>query len=141
MSLAVTLAATAASFGADAAAATPAPAAPGIGSTLFALVFVLALIVALAWVLKRLPGFSQGVRTGGSGLRVVSSTQVGAKERVVIVTEGETRWLLGITAQQVTLIDTLPAAAPAPQAGTDGSTPPPNFLQALMRATGKTVAP
>lgn len=118
-------------------AAKTLPAAPGIGSTLVALVLVLGLIVGLAWLLRRMPGFSQGLR-GGNGLRVVATTQVGAKERVVIVTEGDKRWLLGVTAHQISLIETLP---PAPPQAAAAASQPPSFMQALMRATGRTPSP
>ena len=115
----------------------PLPATPGIGSTLIALLLVLGLIVGLAWLLRRMPGFSQGLR-GGNGLRVASSVQVGSKERVVVVTEGDKRWLLGVTAQQISLIEILP---PAPPIAAVPTQTPPSFVQALMRATGRGPTP
>lgn len=105
-------------FAAKTTAATAAlPATPGIGSTLLALAMVLALIVGLAWMVRRLPGFAQRAQTGGSArLRVAASVSLGSKERAVIVAEGDKRWLLGVTAHGITLLDTLASATPSASA-------------------------
>jgi flagellar protein FliO/FliZ len=65
------------------------------------LVLVLALIFAFAWLMRWMQGARQ---SRGTGLRVEGSMQVGAKERVVVLQAGETRLLLGVTAQQVSLL-------------------------------------
>ncbi|PWH27129.1 flagellar protein, partial [Xanthomonas euvesicatoria] len=59
-----------------------APSSPSLFGAVFALLLVLALIVGLGWLLKRMPG--SGFRST-EGLRVVTSLAVGAKERVVVV--------------------------------------------------------
>lgn len=81
------------------------PQTAGIGGTLLALLLVIALIVGLAWLLKKLPG--TGLKST-SGLRVIASLAVGPRERVVIVDCGGQQLLLGVTQHGVTLLHTLP---------------------------------
>lgn len=104
---------------AQAAAQTAAPSAAGLGQTLLALAVVVGTVFALAWLARRsgLPG-----RGAQNLMRSVSSLSVGARERVVVV-EIEDSWLvLGVTAQNVTLLQsrakgTLPQNNAAPLAG------------------------
>jgi len=84
------------------------------GSMILSLLMVLALIVLCAWVLKRFNLTQQGV----SQLKVVTSLSLGAKERVVVVQAGEQQLLLGVTAQQVTLIERLSEPLPIQKANT-----------------------
>lgn len=74
-----------------------------VGSMILSLLMVLALIIICAFVLKRFNLTQQGV----SQLKVVTSLSLGAKERVVVIQAGEQQLLLGVTAQQVTLIERL----------------------------------
>lgn len=79
-----------------------------------ALLGIIVLILAAAWIVKRvLPGTVQG-RTN-SALKVSASASLGARERVVIVNVEDARLVLGVTAQQVTLLHTLPPAPPESQ--------------------------
>ncbi|XAW89070.1 flagellar biosynthetic protein FliO [Vibrio sp. CDRSL-10 TSBA] len=75
-----------------------------LATTLGSLIFVIALILAMAWMLKRMrvPAFGQQ-----KGLSVVRQLAVGTKERVMIVQAGEEQFLIGVTAQSVQLISKL----------------------------------
>ncbi len=89
--------------------AAPPPALPSAGGSLLTVILglavVLGMIVAVAWLFKRLSG---GVLGMSSRVRVMGGAMVGPKERVVIV-EVEGEWLvLGVTAQQVNLLNKLP---------------------------------
>ncbi len=77
----------------------------GLGGTLIALAAVVALILFLAWVLRKLPG--AGLKSL-SGLRVVASLAVGPRERVVLVDCGGQQLLLGVTQHGVNLLYSLP---------------------------------
>lgn len=69
------------------------------------LIFVLALIIAAAWLMRR---FSLLPSAAGGHLRVVSGVMIGQRERVVIV-EVRDQWLvLGVTPQNVNLLSSLP---------------------------------
>jgi flagellar protein FliO/FliZ len=105
-----------------AAATTPAsstaPAVPagGIVQVAIGLAAVLALVGAIAWLLKR---FS-GLRGTGSGLiRIVGGAAVGQRERIVLVEVGGTWLLVGVAPGQVRTLHTMPknesaAASDAP---------------------------
>lgn len=93
-----------------------------------ALLGIIVLILAAAWVIKRImPGGMQ--KRLPHGLKVSASTSLGARERVVIVNVEDARLVLGVTAQQVTLLHTLP---PAPEENTPPQSPAPEF-SSLMK--------
>ncbi|PMH41032.1 flagellar biosynthetic protein FliO [Vibrio sp. 10N.286.49.B3] len=73
-------------------------------ATLSSLVFVIALILFLAWLLKRMqiPAFSQQ-----ADLSVVRQIVVGGKERIAIVQAGEEQFLVGVTPHSIQLISKL----------------------------------
>ncbi|MDT8399658.1 MAG: flagellar biosynthetic protein FliO [Pseudomonadales bacterium] len=82
-----------------------------LGKTVVVLAFVIALILLFSYLLKRfhLPGVLAGQR-----LRIIASTAVGQRERVVIV-EVEGLWLvLGVGGGQVNKLHELPAPANRP---------------------------
>lgn len=86
------------------------------GKTAMSLLVVIAIILFCAWLLKRI---GPNRRAGAQHLRVVASTPVGQRERVVIV-EVQDRWLvLGVGGGQVTKLDTLtpPETPPSPTGG------------------------
>ena len=95
-----------------------APTTPSLFGAVFALLLVLALIVGLGWLLKRLPG--SGFRPS-EGLKLVTSLNVGARERLVVVEVNGQQLLLGVTGGGISTLHTLPEPLPA--------TPPPNLKQ------------
>ncbi len=94
---------------------------PGMFGAVMALLAVLALIVGLGWLLKRLPG--TGFRPA-EGLRVVASLNVGVKERVVVVDVNGEQLLLGVTSAGISHLHRL--AEPLPPVT---ATPLPNLKQ------------
>ncbi len=96
------------------------------------LIFVLGLIIAAAWLMRR---FSLLPTAASGHLRVVSGVMVGQRERVVIV-EVQGQWLvLGVTAQNVNLLSSLPK--PEDAASLPSNTPP--FAEWLGRALQKRI--
>ncbi len=95
------------------------------GSMIISLLMVLALIIICAFVLKRFNLTQQSV----SQLRVVTSLSLGAKERVMVVQVGEQQLLLGVTAQKITLLETL--AEPLAEAKMNTAELPKNLLSFL----------
>ncbi len=95
------------------------------GSMILSLLMVLALIVICALVLKRFNLTQQGV----SQLKVIASLPLGAKERVMVVQVGEQQLLLGVTSQQVTLIERL--AEPLAEQNTHSAELPKSVLSFL----------
>lgn len=80
-----------------------------------ALVVIILLILAAAWLAKR---FGMGVKGAGNrGLKVSAATSLGPRERVVIVDVEDARLVLGVTSAQITLLHTLPPAPTPPESG------------------------
>jgi len=83
-------------------------AAPGAASSLLTVLLSLALIlggfVAVAWLARR---YLPGMRAQGA-VKVVGTTPVGTRERVVVVEVDNTWLLLGVGGGNVRLLHTMP---------------------------------
>ena len=98
---------------------------PSIWPALLAFAAVIAMIPAVMWVLKRLQG---GIKTGGQGIQLRSGLALGPRERVAVIDVQGRRFLVGVTAQSVSLIAELDATDQASvlrQDSTDVSEPAP----------------
>nr|WP_182336978.1 flagellar biosynthetic protein FliO [Stenotrophomonas acidaminiphila] len=109
--------------------------APGLFGAVMALLAVLALIVGLGWLLKRMPG--SGFRPA-EGLKLVASLNVGAKERVVVVEVNGQQLLLGVTGGGISALHTLPEPLPPLAPATLPNLKHlPNFAQLLQQKLRK----
>lgn len=89
----------------DGAGPSPLPGNEGLFTTALGLVFIIGLILAAAWVFKRLGGLPGG----GHGLvRVLGGVSLGARERVVVVEVEGTRLVLGVAPGRVETLHVLP---------------------------------
>lgn len=98
-------------------ASAPAPAPPtggGLLQAVLGLLVVVGLIFLLAWGARRI-GLQR--LTGSGVVKVVASTAVGTRERVVVVEVAGSWLVLGVTASQVNTLHTLPAQAADPASG------------------------
>jgi flagellar protein FliO/FliZ len=86
----------------------------------FGLFLVLGLILATAWLARRIGRF-QG--TSGGALRIVGGLSMGARERVVLIQVGDTQLLLGVAPGRIQTLHVLPEAAAIelPQQGAGAS--------------------
>ncbi len=88
---------------------TPPPAATvSSGSVLqviLSLLLVLAAVVMVAWVLKRINLPQQG---SGNALKVISGVAVGQRERVVLVEVNDTWLVVGVAPGQVNALHSMP---------------------------------
>ena len=74
---------------------------PSIWPALTAFAAVIALIPISLWLLKRL----QSHRTSGArSITVAGGLSLGPRERIVIIESQGRRWMLGVTAQSISLI-------------------------------------
>ncbi|SBT11979.1 flagellar biosynthetic protein FliO [Vibrio celticus] len=75
-----------------------------LATTFGSLIFVIAFILFIAWLLKRMqvPAMSNQ-----QGLAIVRQIPVGTKERIAIVQAGDEQFLVGITTQSIQLISKL----------------------------------
>ena len=86
---------------------TPPPAAVSAGGLIqvtLSLLLVLAAIVAVAWLLKRMNLAQQGT---GNFLKVIGSVAIGQRERVVLVEVGDTWLLVGVGPSQIRTLHTM----------------------------------
>lgn len=89
----------------------------GVASMFFSLGLVIALIFALAYVVRRMQNL-RGIRRGS--LQLIGGLAVGSKERVVLVQLGDQQYLLGVAPGSVNLLQRIEASdiPAAPQAET-----------------------
>lgn len=102
-----------------------------LGGMVLALLLVLALIIGMAWLLRRVSGL--GLQ-GPESLRTIATLAVGPKERLLVVQAGDTQLLVGVTAQQITLLHQLDKPLPVP-------VPANHFANLLARRLGRDVTP
>ncbi|WP_373376227.1 flagellar biosynthetic protein FliO [Cupriavidus nantongensis] len=124
-----------------AAEGTPAPAISGAASLAQAglgLFVIIALILGLAWMARR-AGLVRHA-TGGT-MKVVGSTMLGARQRLVLVEVGDTWLVLGVSPGEIRPLHTMAAGSPAAgQTGAHiaaGPSQPPSggsFAEKLLRS-------
>jgi len=135
-----------AAFAADAAPSHPfaapqavtaptAPTAGGLAQVTFALLIVLVAIFAVAWIARRMRGFSN--RVAGGSIDVLADIPLGQKERAVLLKVGPKQILLGVAPGRVNTLHVLeePLELTRPPAGPNDSRP--NFKQLMLRSLGK----
>lgn len=82
----------------------PAVSSGSIVQIIFSLLLVLAAIVLVAWLLKRMNMTQMG---SGSLLKVVSSVSIGQRERIVLVEVNDTWLMVGVCPGQIRTLHTL----------------------------------
>lgn len=95
-------------------AGTSAPSIPSASTdhllqTSLGLLFVLGLLLLLAWVLKR-AGFTAKQKRGGF-YKVLASSALGPREKIVLVEIGDTWLVLGMTSQSINTLHSMPAGS------------------------------
>jgi flagellar protein FliO/FliZ len=79
---------------------------PSILPSVFALLFVIALLLGLTWFLKRIGVGATG--KNGSFLKTLAVSNLGTREKIALVEIGETWLVLGITPSSIRTLHTLP---------------------------------
>lgn len=107
----------------------PDPLASG-GRVMIFLLLILALILLLAWLVHktRVLGGLQGMSGGPASLQIVATLSLGMKEKIAVVQAGDKQLVVGITAQQITLLKELDEPLPVSQ------TEPVSFADLLKKA-------
>jgi flagellar protein FliO/FliZ len=107
----------------------------GLAEVTLALLLVLAVIFALAWLLRRLRGFGSRV---GDAIDVLANVPLGQKERAVLLRVGATQILLGVAPGRVNALYVLPEPLALDRApATPGGPAAPSFRALLMKSLGK----
>lgn len=73
--------------------------------TLFANVLALVAVLALAYFVIKGGAKLNGIKHRTGTIKLIESTAVGGRERVVVVSYNNQRYLLGVTNQNVSIID------------------------------------
>ncbi len=103
----------------------------GLGfQSFFAVLVVLALVAALAWLLRR--GAFKTLRQGNRAMTVETAMPIGERRSLIIVAVEGRRLLLGLTPGQISMVTELGPAAPADTAQGSGESRPMSFEQQLL---------
>lgn len=120
--------------------AAQAPSAAGsLFQTVLSLGFVIALLVGLAWLLKR---FGPKHITGGTTVKLVGALSVGARERILVVEVGEQWIVVGASPGRMNALATMPRQE-IDEADLAGAQPVPGanfaewFKQTIEKRNGK----
>ncbi|POP47592.1 hypothetical protein CHU32_00085 [Superficieibacter electus] len=100
-----------------------------------ALLGIIFLILVVAWVVKR-TGFG-GKGSAARGLKVSAGATLGPRERIVIVEVEDARLVLGVTAAQISLLHTLPPAAPDTPQATPATADFSSIMKNLLTRSGR----
>lgn len=105
--------------------------AGGLAQAGLGLFAVIVLILLLAWGARR----AGLVRQGAPGtMKVVASTMLGARQRLVIVEVGETWLVLGVSPGEIRTLHTMPADRSAGGPGQPQLTSTGSFAEKLLRS-------
>jgi len=126
----------AAQVGATPAAPVVAPATTGsvagqLTQLVLGLLLVLGLIFFLAWLLRRVQNAAPGAN---NLIQVVSSRQIGPRDRLLLVQVGEEQILIGHTPGGISTLHVMTAPVAAPDTARPAT---PEFAQRLMELLGK----
>ena len=94
------------------------------------LLLVVALIFALAWLLRRVQQIGPA---GNRAIKLVASQALGPRDRLLLVQVGDEQILLGISAGRITPLHVLKEPVQVP----GGEPATPEFAQRLMELLGK----
>lgn len=76
---------------------------------LLALLFIVGLLLAMAWVARHSGWIRQHINR--TDLKVLGTLRLGARASIALVQVRDAQLVVGVTAQQITLLHTLPADA------------------------------
>ncbi|TAN27724.1 MAG: flagellar biosynthetic protein FliO [Castellaniella sp.] len=96
---------------------------------ILALLFIVGLLLAMAWVARRSGWIRQHVNR--TDLKVLGTLRLGARTSIALVQVRDAHLVVGVTAQQITLLHTLPAGPSGTQAA------PADFTESLNKAVAR----
>ncbi len=99
-----------------------------LANTALGLLLVLAIMLALAWVVRR---FMQVPGVGKGAVRILGGVSLGARERAVLLSVDKRRILIGVAPGQVRTLADLGIDDSLDEVGAGESTPPAPFAQQL----------
>lgn len=76
----------------------------GMTQMITGLVLVVAAILVVTWVVKRVPGMQA---TGKGTIRIIDAMHVGSRDKVLLIQVGDEQLLVGVTAQNINTLHRL----------------------------------
>ncbi len=77
---------------------------------LFSFIFVIGLLLSLLWTLRKLQNGSSLLRMNRNRMQVLETLSVGTRQKIMLVRVDEREILVGVTAQQMTVLTPWPDA-------------------------------
>ncbi|MEK7344263.1 MAG: flagellar biosynthetic protein FliO [Pseudomonadota bacterium] len=86
---------------------------------LFSFIFVIGLLLTLLWTLRKLQGGASLLRKNTQRLQTLETLSVGTRQKIMLIRVDDREILVGVTAQQMTVLTPWPeaggTAAPSPE--------------------------
>lgn len=80
---------------------------------LFSFVFVIGLLLTLLWTLRKLQNGSPLLRKSANRLQALETLSIGPRQKIMLIRVDEREILIGVTAQQMTVLTPWPDACVA----------------------------
>jgi flagellar protein FliO/FliZ len=90
---------------------------------LFSFVLVIGLLLALLWTLRKLQNGGSLVRKNTQRLQTLETLSVGTRQKIMLIRVDEREILVGVTAQQMTVLSPWPETAQANGHSLETNTP------------------
>jgi flagellar protein FliO/FliZ len=90
---------------------------------LFSFVFVIGLLLTLLWTLRKLQSGSSLLRKNTQRMQTLETLSVGTRQKIMLIRVDEREILVGVTAQQMTLLSTWPETQQAAPISPETNTP------------------
>jgi flagellar protein FliO/FliZ len=90
---------------------------------LFSFVFVIGLMLTLLWTLRKLQNGSSLLRKNTQRLQTLETLSVGTRQKIMLIRVDDREILVGVTAQQMTVLSPWPEAQQAAPTSPETNTP------------------
>ena len=90
---------------------------------LFSFIFVIGLLLALLWTLRKLQGGSSLLGKNTQRMQTLETLSVGTRQKIMLIRVDDREILIGVTAQQLSVLTPWPEAG-APDAASPEKTTP-----------------
>jgi flagellar protein FliO/FliZ len=90
---------------------------------LFSFVFVIGLMLTLLWTLRKLQNGSSLLRKNTQRLQTLETLSVGTRQKIMLIRVDEREILVGVTAQQMTVLSPWPETQQAAPTSPETNTP------------------
>jgi flagellar protein FliO/FliZ len=90
---------------------------------LFSFIFVIGLLLALLWTLRKLQGGSSLLGKNTQRMQTLETLSVGTRQKIMLIRVDDREILIGVSAQQMSVLAPWPEACPPDAASPEKTTP------------------